>query len=122
MHNVGVGNLLVDALDKGLPHVHGYRFNRLLLLRAKRLPQPIGCLDGPVLPHVQDPRPIQIRQQRDVGLPALEAPFVHPQMLQVFQLPALQAPLYRPTHDLLGRVSTQTQQLARLTHAGAGQQ
>ena len=53
MHNVCVGNLLFNRPDKRLPHVHGYRFDRLLLLRAERLPQLVGRLARPLLHDVQ---------------------------------------------------------------------
>ena len=66
MHDVRLGNRLLDRLDKRLPHVHGHRFDGLLLLQAERLPQLIGGLCRPLFHYVQHPRLLPIRQQRDV--------------------------------------------------------
>ena len=122
MHDIRVGDLLLDRLDKRLPHVHCHRLNGLLLLRAERFPQLVSGLGRPLLHHIQHPRFFQIRQQRDIGLPALETLFIHPQVFEFLQPTSFQTPLHGPAHDLLGRVPTDPQQLTRLADAAAGQQ
>ena len=122
MQDGGVWNLRLNRPDKGLPHVHRHCFDRLLLLRAQTLPQLSRRFGRPLLHHLKHPRRVQIRQQGDVGLPTLEALLIHAQMPELVQLPPRQPALHGPPHDLMRRLPAESQQLARLAHAGTGQE
>jgi hypothetical protein len=51
-----------------------------ILLRRQRLPQLLGRLAGWIFHHIHHAGLVQIGQQRDGGLPPLEALLIHPQM------------------------------------------
>ena len=109
MHDVRVGHLFFNRPDKRLPHVHGHRFHRLLLLRAQGLPQLLSRLGRPIRHHLDDSRLLQIGQQSDVRLPTSKTLLVHPQVFHRFQLAPFQSSFHSSAHDLVGCLPAQAQ-------------
>jgi hypothetical protein len=97
------------GVDIRVPHIHGNRLNAVDLGCGQLRPEAIQTGLGAFFGHVQNPRPIQIVDQREIAVSLRKSLFVDAQVRNSRGLPSRQSANHRPFLDGMNFVPTQMQ-------------